>query len=122
MIVKELIVDAYGCRAELSDIKAMEKAGRKALGKVGAQIVRKSSYRFQPHGQTLVFILKESHFVVSTWPEFGFATVNIFLCNDAMDAKIVWGEMKKFLRPANAVLKTVSHRIGKARPGLKRVA
>lgn len=40
---------------------------------------------FQPHGATCVLILAESHIVVSTWPEFGLAHVDVFTCRADSD-------------------------------------
>ena len=110
-IISELIVDAYGCRADLSDAVLMEGAARRALESVGATVVETASHRFQPHGLTLVMILKESHFIVSTWPEFETAIVNIFLCNDSMDAEQVWREFSKILQPTRTTFHSIKHQL-----------
>lgn len=110
--IRELIVDAYGCELDLSDSKRIEKAARKALEAEGATVVKGTSYQFQPHGLTLCLILKESHFVISTWPEYKMAIVNIFLCNDAMDAKRVWDSFSKSLVPSQVRFHEVLHTVG----------
>lgn len=109
--IQELIVDAYGCKADLSDLKTLEKASRIAVTSVGAQIVTGCHHIFQPHGLTLCLILKESHFVLSTWPEHELAILNIFLCNEKMDTKQVWAQMKRVLRPTHEVFHPVVHEI-----------
>ncbi|MFG1872072.1 adenosylmethionine decarboxylase [Micromonospora arborensis] len=40
---------------------------------------------FQPHGVTCVLVLAESHIVVTTWPEFGLAHVDVFTCRSDSD-------------------------------------
>lgn len=115
MQVTEVIVDAYGCSANLSDADALEKAARAAVQSVGARVATSSCHKFQPHGITLCLILQESHFVISTWPEHGLAIVNIFLCNPSMDAKKVWEAMAIHLKPTRHTLHQVAHAIQSAK-------
>lgn len=110
--IRELIVDAYGCKAELSNPKEIEKAARRALEGEGATVVEVSYHQFQPHGLTLCLILKESHFIISTWPEFQMAIVNIFLCNSDMDAQRVWKKFSTSLKPTQCKFHEVKHDVG----------
>ncbi len=111
--VNELIVDAYGCAANLSDATLLEKAARAAVESVGARVAQSSCHRFQPHGITLCLILQESHFVLSTWPEHGLAIMNVFLCNETMDARKVWEKMAEVLKPTHHLAHTVRHQVDK---------
>lgn len=113
MTVTELIVDAYGCTADLSDADKLMAAAREAAKVVGATIAEEACHRFQPHGMTLCLILKESHLIVSTWPEHGLAIVNIFLCNPEMDTHKAWEVMSKLLKPARTTFHSVDHKIGR---------
>jgi len=113
MTVTELIVDAYGCSANLSDADALLKAAREAVRSVGATIAEESCHRFQPHGLTLCLILKESHLIVSTWPEHNMAIVNVFLCNPEMSTHKVWEGLSKLLKPTRTTFHSVEHKIGK---------
>lgn len=107
-------MDAFGCAADLSDAARLEAVARAAAKSVGATVADSVSYRFQPHGMTLCLVLMESHLVISTWPEHGQAIVNIFLCNEDMDAKACWSVLEKVLQPQKVVFHTVTHRIGSA--------
>jgi len=109
--ITELIVDAYGCRADLNDLAALERAAVTAITRVGARVANVAKYRFQPHGATLCLILMESHFVVSTWPEHNIAIVNIFLCNSAMNAEQVWEEFSRALLPSDCTFHRIPHAI-----------
>ncbi|RKN50429.1 S-adenosylmethionine decarboxylase family protein [Micromonospora endolithica] len=40
---------------------------------------------FQPHGVTCVLVLAESHIVVTTWPEFELAHIDVFTCRADSD-------------------------------------
>lgn len=113
-LVKEFVVDAYGCAENLSDAVQLEKEARKAAESVGATVAEVACHRFQPHGLTLCLILKESHLVVSTWPEHSLAIVNIFLCNNEMNPAECWAVLRKYLKPQQETVHWVSHRIGPA--------
>lgn len=112
--ISELVVDAYGCRAELSDADAMLEAARRAAKKVGARVATEAAHRFQPHGITVCLILMESHLIISTWPEHRQAIVNVFLCNPSMDPRVCWDVLAEFLKPERCTFHRVEHRIGKS--------
>ncbi len=109
--ISELIIDAYGCKPDLSDVVSLERVARDAAAAVGAQVVESIHHRFQPHGLTLCLILKESHLIVSTWPEHQLAIVNIFLCNPSMDARQSWEVMERLLKPEEVIFHSVKHRV-----------
>lgn len=111
-MIKELIIDAYGCELDLSEPQRIERAARAALEAEGATVVAVSHYRFQPHGLTLCLILKESHFIISTWPEHKMAIINIFLCNEQMDTRRVWRTFSDCLKPAQERFHEVLHEVG----------
>ena len=107
-----MCVDAYGCQANLSDGPGLEKLARHAAESIGATVADSVSHLFQPHGLTLCLILKESHLVVSTWPEHQLAVVNIFLCNRDMEPRDCWKIMEAVLKPSHCVFHEVEHKIG----------
>lgn len=113
MTVTELIVDAHGCLGDLSDGDRLLEAAREAARSVGATIAEESCHRFQPHGLTLCLILKESHLIVSTWPEHEMAIVNIFLCNPQMSTHKAWEAISKVIKPTRVTFQSVDHKIGR---------
>ena len=53
-----------------------------AASEAGATIVGETFHRFQPVGVTGILAIAESHMGVHTWPEYGFAAVDIFTCGE----------------------------------------
>ncbi len=43
-------------------------------------VINVSSHKFAPHGVTALVLLAESHMSIHTWPEYGYAAVDIFAC------------------------------------------
>ena len=51
----------------------------------GLTIVGDSFHQFAPQGVTGTVLLAESHLAIHTWPEHGFVTVDVYVCNLATD-------------------------------------
>ena len=80
-----LTADLSGCdpeRALMTDVAALRRACRGAVDAAGLSAVGEQFHAFgPPGGVTGVLLLAESHLAVHTWPEFGSATVDVFVCN-----------------------------------------
>lgn len=75
-----LLIDLIGAR-RLADPAVVETALRRAVGETGAALLDIELHRFSPQGGvTAVALLAESHMSIHTWPETGFAAVDVFLC------------------------------------------
>ena len=75
-----LLIDLIGA-SNLSHLGAVEQALRNAVAATGATLLDIELHHFTPQGGvTGVAILAESHMSIHTWPETGFAAVDIFLC------------------------------------------
>ena len=44
--------------------------------------MHKIHHRFEPQGVTGLALLAESHISIHTWPESGYAAVDVFTCGD----------------------------------------
>jgi len=53
-----------------------------ALNMAGANILRVFGEKFQPQGVTLLALLAESHASIHTWPELGYAAIDLYTCGD----------------------------------------
>jgi adenosylmethionine decarboxylase proenzyme (EC 4.1.1.50) len=42
-------------------------------------------YRFKPHGISGYVLIAESHISIHTWPELGYAAVDVFTCGEHTD-------------------------------------
>ena len=78
----QLIADLYDCSQVIDDETAIREAAHKAIAYVGAQIVEECIHKFEPIGVTYFAVISTSHFSIHTWPEYGYAAVDIFSCHD----------------------------------------
>ncbi|MHA1221310.1 MAG: adenosylmethionine decarboxylase, partial [Candidatus Heimdallarchaeota archaeon] len=79
LAVNELLIDLYRCEADLNNETELLTIVTQAAKKAGAHVLQASVHRFSPMGCSVVVILKETHISIHTWPEFGFAALDIFL-------------------------------------------
>ena len=101
-----VIADAKSTYEKLNDTEYLKNAMLEAAKAGGLNIMDIDIHRFEPHGITAIFVLKESHFSVHTWPEFGQFSADIFSCGKEGDAPAA---MKKFLEIMGADEKEVKH-------------
>lgn len=79
-----LLGEWYGCDfsfAALHDAKTLRKICLGATHASGLQIVGDAFHQFEPQGVTGTVLLAESHLAIHTWPEAGFVTVDVYVCN-----------------------------------------
>jgi S-adenosylmethionine decarboxylase proenzyme len=83
-------LDLYDCpQALLLAPATAQSILRAAALKMNATIVSDHFHAFNPHGVSGVVIIAESHLSVHTWPEHGYAAVDVFSCGDLdLDAGI----------------------------------
>ena len=82
------ILDLHGCPAGLlDDHDAIRDRLREVTDRFDLTLLGLQSHRFEPQGVTVVGLLAESHFSIHTWPETGFAAIDIFTCGrgDTLD-------------------------------------
>lgn len=80
-----LLADLHGVpAAALGDADALEALLTRAAGAAGATVVFAHFHAFGDGGGiTGVVLLAESHISIHTWPEHGFAAIDIFMCGAA---------------------------------------
>ncbi len=59
-------------------------------------IINVTTHQFSPHGVTGYLLLAESHISIHTWPEHGYAAVDVFTCGGKPKAALE--EIKKQLK------------------------
>ncbi|MTI95678.1 MAG: S-adenosylmethionine decarboxylase proenzyme [Firmicutes bacterium] len=83
---RHVLAEIYGCKEEiLNDIQTVEKIMVKAALVAGAEVREVAFHKFSPQGVSGVVVISESHLAIHTWPELGYAAVDVFTCGDTVD-------------------------------------
>ena len=78
-----LIVDLWEAE-RLDDLAHVEAALRDCVEAAGATLLHIHLHHFTPHrGISGVAVLAESHISIHTWPETGYAALDVFMCGCA---------------------------------------
>lgn len=59
-----------------------------AAQRAKATIVDVSFHEFNPFGISGMVVIAESHLSIHTWPEYGYAAVDIFTCGDVIKPEV----------------------------------
>jgi S-adenosylmethionine decarboxylase len=82
---KHLLLELKDCNREtLNDMSLLRKMLNTAAAEAGATILGDSFHQFEPQGVSGVVVIAESHLFIHTWPECGYAAVDIFTCGDSV--------------------------------------
>ena len=93
---RHILAEFFECDPNvLNNPKLVEKYMVEAARECGATIVNKCFHLFAPHGVSGVVIISESHLAIHTWPELGYAAVDLFTCGEACDPKVAYDFLKK---------------------------
>lgn len=103
-----LLADLSGiARDRLTGCDSIEDLLRDAAQAAGAHVLHSHFHSFGAElGVTGVVLLAESHISIHTWPEAGFAAVDIFMCGAALPS-LALAVMRAALEPKECILRTI---------------
>jgi S-adenosylmethionine decarboxylase len=96
---RHILVEYYNCDEEiLKDHKLIEEMMVKAATKANATVVQSVFHLFNPWGVSGAVVISESHLTIHTWPEFGYAAVDLFTCGDSVNPWIAFDYLNESLK------------------------
>ncbi len=100
-----LLIDLIGAE-RLDDLDHVEQALRRCVEASGATLLHIHLHHFTPNGGISgVAVLAESHISIHSWPEYGYAALDVFMCGDANPEASI-GVLKEAFSPHKLVVKT----------------
>lgn len=83
---RHLLIELKQCNTSLlDDLDYLRETLHTAAVRCGATVVGDSFYHFTPQGVSGVVNIAESHISIHTWPECGYAAVDVFTCGDKVE-------------------------------------
>ncbi len=93
---KQLLVELSGCHGGMLDsISLVERCLVEAVREARATVVQAVFHRFSPYGVSGVVVIAESHVAIHTWPEHGYAAVDVFTCSEQIDPYSIMESLAK---------------------------
>jgi len=89
-----ILVEFMNCDPHImNDVAAIERDMVAAAQRAGATVINSTFHHFSPYGVSGVVVIQESHLAIHTWPEYGYAAVDLFTCGE-MDAWVSFDFLK----------------------------
>lgn len=83
---RHLLLEFYDCGVDfLNNPAKVEKVLVAAAKAAQTQIIKTVFHRFNPYGVSGVVVIAESHLAIHTWPEYKFASIDIYTCGWEVD-------------------------------------
>jgi S-adenosylmethionine decarboxylase proenzyme len=95
---RHLVLELWGC-TNLNSAEAVEQALRAMVDACDVTLLDLRVYPFEPIGVTGIAVVGESHINIHTWPEFGYAAVDIFTCGERKDPSAAIPALRQFFSP-----------------------
>ncbi|WP_029519866.1 MULTISPECIES: adenosylmethionine decarboxylase [unclassified Persephonella] len=76
-----ILADLYGVEFDKIDhVEDVRELLEGAVKYAGLSKLSSHFHQFYPHGATGVILLEESHISIHTWPEHGYAAIDVYTC------------------------------------------
>jgi len=83
---RHVLAEICGCDFDiLNDIDKVEEILVNAALEAGAEVRECVFHKFSPQGVSGVVVISESHLAIHTWPELGYAAVDVFTCGEKVN-------------------------------------
>ena len=105
------LLDFYNCDPpRLKRARDIRSALCTAVRAGGGRIIKAVFHNFSPYGVSGVVVITESHVTIHTWPEHGYAAVDIFSCS----AKLNHAAIRNHLNSRSLAVATRRSKLPKA--------
>ncbi|MFD1038091.1 adenosylmethionine decarboxylase [Virgibacillus byunsanensis] len=95
---RHVIAELWDCNInKLNDMGLIERIFVDAALKAGAEIREVAFHKFAPHGVSGVVIISESHLTIHSFPEHGYASIDVYTCGDIIDPNVAATYIAKML-------------------------
>jgi S-adenosylmethionine decarboxylase len=85
-LARHTLLELRGCKSDLLNTPSkLKELLLESVRRGGGTVVTDVFHTFSPHGVSGVVVIAESHVAIHTWPEHGYAAVDIFSCGLTLD-------------------------------------
>lgn len=99
-IGRHVTIDMYGCSFDnLNNLEFIKIALLAAIAEADMTLLNADYHKFEPQGLAALALLTESHMTIHTYPELGYAAIDIFTSGDLNSPEKVLAVLKRFLKP-----------------------
>jgi S-adenosylmethionine decarboxylase len=98
------LIEFCDCNPErLKRARQVRRWMLEAAERAHGTIVKAVFHNFSPWGVSGVVVIAESHLTIHTWPEHGYAAVDVFSCSPSLDQAAVREHLREKLEAGRVV-------------------
>ena len=99
---RQILVEFYDCdRNVLDDEDLIREILLEGVRRSSATVISDTFHTFSPHGVSGVIVIAESHVTIHTWPEHGYAAIDIFTCGETIDPWVIQKYLEEHFKAQN---------------------
>jgi S-adenosylmethionine decarboxylase len=100
IISRHLTIDMYGCSFEsLNTMEIIKEAMLAAIAESNMTLLNFTDHQFEPRGWAALALLAEGHMSMHTFPDKGYAAIDLFNYSDTSNPDQASKTLKRFLKP-----------------------
>lgn len=86
---RHVISELWGCDTnKLNNMEFIEQVFVNAALRAGAEVREVAFHKFAPQGVSGVVIISESHLTIHSFPEHGYASIDVYTCGPVIDPNV----------------------------------
>ncbi|QKS72022.1 S-adenosylmethionine decarboxylase proenzyme [Paenalkalicoccus suaedae] len=86
---RHVIAELWECDIDkLNNMDYIERVFVNAALEAGAEVREVAFHKFAPQGVSGVVIISESHLTIHSFPEHGYASIDVYTCGDRIDPNV----------------------------------
>ncbi|GAE34099.1 adenosylmethionine decarboxylase [Halalkalibacter akibai] len=118
---RHVIAELWGCNVEkLNNMILIEQIFVDAALESGAEVREVAFHKFAPQGVSGVVIISESHLTIHSFPEHGYASIDVFTCGD-LDPNIAADHITESLEATTSEVIEIPRGMGPIKVGKSKV-
>lgn len=100
LIGKHVTIDMYGCNFDkLNNMDFIRDAIYSAVTEANMTVIDFTFHRFEPQGLTMMALLARGHMSVHSYPELGYAAIDIMTCEEQSNPNNAIAVLRERLKP-----------------------
>ena len=108
-LCQHTLLEFHGCDAAiLGRVQTIRQRVLEAVTAAQGTIVKPVFHEFSPWGVSGVVVIAESHVTIHTWPEHGYAAVDIFSCSRKLRHAVVRENLRRSLGAGSVTAQRLS--------------
>lgn len=79
-VIKHLVLETYGVHPSLFTTANLKRLTDDLCSQLDLNVINSFGHQFSPYGDTLLYLLEESHLALHSWPENGYLHFDFVTC------------------------------------------